>query len=359
VTFTASARDTAASPSGVSSTGTAETATWPRENLSAVDDPGVDHLLPGHFAITESSQMPNARVYANAASWARLADRQQDTWTHVDEGWLLQAAPDRQWGAGLLPNVLIYNREVLLVLDRNGGRISHIFTRRDGREYCVSGHTYVCGDTVLARPFFGYRKDPQAAEQGRMVGWLYPNTFDEYDGAITGPDAFSFVYQAGTEPSPAPGTLTDQAFVAAYHRDRAARTQATGTRVIWHDPHHVGFRKTIRLDARTVTVSYEGVRPGHVVANEFCVHLQGGLRGESHVKAPADDGTAVGLDGPDGIGVRLTVTANCRFTPEALLTGVARDPIAEINRLRLYRVVTDNLELVCDAGGDFAYRIDL
>lgn len=358
---------------------------------------------PEDFVITESLQMRNALVYLNAARWAKVAVDQPDAWTHVDEGWLLRAVPGRHWDGDLLPNVLVYNREVLLVLDRNGGAVTHVFTRRpDGRAFCVSGtpkcyqwfgpptlhllerprdqreqwlscdghalqntvwtpnHAYVAADPVLARPRPGTKDDFRAEPDGhgnRYSRWLFANNFDEYEGSICGADAFSFVYQESSG-SPPPQDLTMDAFRALCEEDRAAR-RAGRPPIVWHDDRHVGFRKTIRLSGRTISISYEGVRPGHVVSNEFSVHVAAALRGQFHRKDPAPDGTSVTLRGADGVNVRVTPVDNCRFTPEVLFTESVTDPILEMRRLRLHRVLTDNLELTCAAGGDFSYRIDL
>ena len=129
--------------------------------------------------------------------------------------------------------------------------------------------------------------------------------------------------------------------------------------MVWHHDRHVGFRKTIRLDGRTVCVRYEGVRPGHVVANDLCLHAEAALRGQHQIKLPAADARSILLRGADGVSVRLSVQDNCRFTPEALLTRASPDPAAEAERRRLYRPMIDNLELSCPEGGDFSYRIEL
>lgn len=353
---------------------------------------------PEDFVITESLQMRNALVYLNAARWAYLARDRHDATTHVDEGWLLDDLPDRHWDGDLLPNVLIYNDEVLLVLDANGGCVTHIFTRDGDRAFCVSGtpkcyqwfgpenlphpgpkepwyscdgtmlqntvwspnHAYVAGDSALARPLLGRKYDARAKEDQRLVGWLYPNTFDEYDGAINGCDGYAFRYQEGTEPKPARDTLTDAGFQEICRRDHDARVHGTGTRVIWHDPTHVGFRKTVRLSGRRVTISYEGVQPGHVVANEFCAHVEAGLRGVFHTKTPAAGARAVELTGPDGVRVRVVLDDDTIvFHPAALLTAPVPDPAEETHRLRLHRVMTDNLEILCPSGGDFSYHLEL
>jgi hypothetical protein len=317
-------------------------------------------------SIAGATPISSARPFLNAARWAHLAGRRQDPCTHVDEGWLLEDLPDRHWGGDVLPTVLMYNADVLLVLDRNGGRISHAFCRTGGRAFCLTGAGAgtddagsraelrgAVADTALAR----HLPESTGGEQPRTgpVVPLEMNPFDEYQGAISGSDAFSFRYQEGTEP--APGMLSDTALAAIRARDRSARVAGTGTPVVWHDPAHVGFRKTIRLRNRTVWVGYEGVQPGHVVGNVLCVHLAAALEGAFHRRSPADDRRSVRLDGRDGVGLHLVLEENAAFTPETLLGVVpnqlaGRDPGPRV-------AMGNNLEVVCAAGGDFGYRLEL
>ena len=42
-----------------------------------------------------------------------------------------------------IANVILYNAEALVVFDRNGGRITHLFSLVDGEPLCVSG-TFKC-----------------------------------------------------------------------------------------------------------------------------------------------------------------------------------------------------------------------
>jgi hypothetical protein len=181
------------------------------------------------------------------------------------------------------------------------------------------------------------------------------NPFDEYQGAISGSDAFSFRYQEGTEP--APGMLSRTALAAIRARDRSARVAGTGTPVVWHDPAHVGFRKTIRLRNRTIWVGYEGVQPGHVVANVLCVHLAAALEGAFHRMLPSDDRRSVRLDGRDGVAARLVVEENAAFTPQTLLGVVPNQLTGRGTTPHL--AMGNNLEVVCSAGGDFGYRVEV
>jgi hypothetical protein len=326
----------------------------------------------------------------------------------VNDGWLLDVTqPDLHWDADLLPNVLIYNDKLLLVCDRNGGRITHVFARSRGRARCVSGtpkayqwlgpldpaaevagqavdwfscdgaalqntvwtpnHAYVACDSNLSRPLLGQKFDHRADGNrypGDMVPWLFPDNFNAYEGGPSARDAVTFEYQPGTASPPQILTIgppdREGTFERICREDSEARQGGPGTPVVWHDDRHVGFRKRIELWARSITVTYEGVRAGHVVANEFCVDVRAGvLEAGFHRKDPARDGRAVRLVGLDGATVALQLLHGCEFTPAALLTGPVQDMRLEADRLRLHRVLTDNLELSCPRGGGFAYRIDV
>jgi hypothetical protein len=375
--------------------------TQPLESPTVNED--AAYYPPEDFVIAESLHLRNALVYRNAARWARAAESHPDASTHVDTGWLLDAVPDLKWDGDLLPNVLLYNDQALLVLDRNGGRITHIFVRQGGRAFCVSGtpmayqwygpaevpqspspehfvewfncdgavlentvwtpnHAYVACDSALARPRLGWKHDFRThrdrPEPDRVVRWLFPDTFNAYDGGASGEDAVTFTYQAGTDECPA--ELDDRAFYVRCERDRIARTTGEGTPVVWHDPEHVGFTKTIRLSGRTIEVGYRDVRPGHVVANEFSVHLKAAMLGARfHRKEPADDGRSVALCGEDGVTVVLRLGDGCEFTPGALRVDGGTDLATQTDHLRLHRVLTDNLELRSPGGGAFSYRIEL
>jgi hypothetical protein len=53
--------------------------------------------------------------------------------------WRRADAAGLQWDHDPLPNVILYNDQALVVIDRNGGRITHMFTVVHGRPVSVSG----------------------------------------------------------------------------------------------------------------------------------------------------------------------------------------------------------------------------
>ena len=114
---------------------------------------GFDHCE--NFVAAESLQLRNAHVYLAARHWARWA-RDGGAGAHRDDGPVVAAVAEAgvpgptprwwrpeqaglQWDHDPLTNVVLYNEQALVVLDRNGGRITHLFALIDGRPVAVSG----------------------------------------------------------------------------------------------------------------------------------------------------------------------------------------------------------------------------
>ena len=252
-----------------------------------------------------ASATHDAPVQLTAARWAGLAPAQADAWTHVDEGWLLRAVvPDGR--RELLTAPLIYNRDVLVVLDRARGCISHVFSRLGARAVCLGGPPSPAAD-----PGGTGRGGRIAADRGAV---------DRYEGAISGSDAFTFRHQPGARD----GTASPSRAAGGGRPDAG-----------------VGFRKSIRLTGRTISVCYESAPAGQAVSNEFSVPLA----------AAAPDGRSVRLVGTDDVQVRVELGPNCRFAPAVLLTG--------LDRRRSDGGPTEDVELVSSVTGDFSYRIEL
>jgi hypothetical protein len=123
---------------------------------------------------------------------------------------------------------------------------------------------------------------------------------------------------------------------------------------VLHDTATFGrFGKTVELDGRTVHVRYRDTRPGHRVANEFCVDLRAAALDGRRQSATVDpDGRGAAVTNDAGLAVRVELGAGCTFSPALAGSGV---PGPET--LRLHRVMTDDLEILAPDGGDFAYRI--
>src|SRR5690606_34891564 len=79
------------------------------------------------------------------------------------------------------------------------------------------------------------------------------------------------------------------------------------------------------------------------------------MRGRRQAVTVAADGRSAEIEGDDGLAVRLELGAGCEFSAA---TRAPRDE-PTVETLRLHRVMTDDLEIVAPAGGEFDYRIVL
>ncbi len=363
---------------------------------------GFDHVE--NFVAAESLQLRNAHVFLAASFWARWAVQPGATGEHRDDGpvvaevaafmragfaggtpppWWREPHAGLQWDHDPLPTVVLYNPEVLVVVDRNGGRITHLFAMVDGRPVSVSGthkayqfvdadwasdsgvecdglvlqntvwspnHSYIACDVDASRGTVGARPPNDSG-----YDLYYPDNFNLYDEAPppAGGPAVSLEYGPGTgERAP----VTVAALMAMLETDRAEKI-ADRRGIVLHDVDEFGpFGKTIRLDGRSVHVEYRDTRPGHRIANEFCVDLlASALLGRRQTHAVATDGRSATVSNDDGLSVRLELGPGCVFS--AATSTPLETPTAD--SLRLHRVMTDALEVVAPDGGDFSYRIVL
>jgi hypothetical protein len=360
---------------------------------------GFDHCE--NFVAAESLQLRNAHVYLAAREWARWA-RSGGRGAHRDGGpvvaavaqgltgarppWWRDEHAGLQWDHDPLPNVVLHNEHALVVLDRNGGRVTHLFALVDGRPVALSGtfkayqfvdedwasdsgvecdglvlqntvwspnHAYVACDVDASRGTVGARPP-----NDRGHDLYYPDNFNLYDevfdgvfDGVEGLPAVTFEYGPGTGEDP-PATVAElEALLAADRVEKVAGRRGT----VLHDVDEFGaFRKTVQLSGRIVNVHYEGTRPGHRVANEFCVDLlAAALHGRRQAHAVAADGRSATVTNDDGLAVRLELGPGCAFSAGVTATELTTDS------LRLHRVLTDDLEIVAPDGGDFSYRIVL
>jgi hypothetical protein len=351
------------------------------------------------FVLAESLQLRNTHVYLAAAIWAAWAQRGpegtfRDAGPVVDRVAQLEDVVDRDgappwrrvpglhWDHDPLPSVVLYNAQALAVLDRNGGRITHLFSLVDGRPYSVSGTCKAyqfldmdwpsdsgvqCDGIVLQNtvwtPNHAYVAcdvDPSQGTTGTSPAgddpfdWYYPDNFNAFDEVAAEAGSVTFEYGDGSSPADAPDNLPNLAArLAEDHRAKRAGERG----VVLHDVEAFGrFRKTVRLDGPVVHVSYAGTLPGHRVANEFCVDLwAAAMQGERQVATVAADGRSAEVSGGAGLVVRLELGAGCEFSAAAR----APQDVPTVETLRLHRVMTDDLEIVAPEGGDFDYRIVL
>jgi hypothetical protein len=356
------------------------------------DDPAL-FTGPEDFVITETLQMRNTHVYLYAAAWADWAAGEPPERAYRDSGpvieqvaalatpapWRVPGRDGLQWDHDPLPNVILHNTRVLVVIDLNGGRITHLFAMVDGRPCSLSGtfkayqfldvdwtadagvkcdgivaqntvwtpnHAYAACDADAAQGTVG-----AAAPDDPIFDWYYPDNFNAYR-VVGGDDtSVTLAYENGAPLDRTPATLEQLDHLLA--EDRTSRV-AGGPGVVLHDEARFGrFRKTIRLDGAVVRVSYTDTRPGHVVANEFCVDLwAAAVRGQR--QAPSVAGRTARVTNDAGPSVAVELGAGCDFSAATLLPP---DP-PTVESLRLHRVMTDNVEVV-GRGGAFDYAIVL
>ena len=362
------------------------------------------------FVVAETLQLRNAHVYLNASFWAdwaaAVARGTEPAAARRDDGpvidavaafekkgfgagprpaWLQDGRPGLHWDHDPLTTVVLYNEQVLVVIDRNGGRITHLFAMVDGRPVSVSGthkayqsldldwgsdagvecdglvlqntvctpnHAYVACDVDAGGTTTGASPTPD-----EVYDWAYPDNFNAYTeqacGQSGGP-AVAFTY-GDTTPTGATAPTTIAGLRQALADDLADKA-AGRPGLVLHDVGRFGaFGKTIRLVGRTVHVEYRGTSPGHRVANELCVDLlAAALNGRRQTPAIADDRRSATVSNA-GVAVRIDLGDHCAFTDGV---GAPLDP-PTVQSLRLHRVMTDNLEIVAREGGDFSYRIVL
>jgi hypothetical protein len=223
-------------------------------------------------------------------------------------------------------------------------------------------HQYVASDVQLSQPRVGTRHEDRPRQPSPQT-WLFPDTFAEYDTQVdTEHGAVTYGYpQDRAEPAPVP--LTDAAFADACRRDRAVRA-AGGPGLFWRPESAPAapFRKRIRLAGRRLEVRYEGAPAGHVVGNEFSLDVRAALAtGDFQERKVDPGGGSWTLEGPGDSRVSVSVDSGCAFGATAMLADLdeasARGMAGDY--LRLHRVLTDAVEIVCPAGGDFEYHVDL
>jgi hypothetical protein len=342
---------------------------WNKEPLEFGERNEKDGVLdPEDFVIAESLQLRNTWVFLHAARWAAWAEQNPGSPTRVNSGPVVDAV-GLHWDRDLMENVVVHNSEVLLVGDRNGGRITHVFTRRGAEAVALSGthkayqfhvpahgtepervcdgdvlqntvytpnHRYVASDVTrsLWRP--GLHEDVRRPEPRP---WLFPDNFNEY-ATTTTPSSVAFTCQ--DVGNTWPPELNDEVFLRACEQDRIARTTGAEPRVIWRD-RGPEFTKTITLDGNRIGVTYTGTATGHLVSNEFCLDLRSQAMARGTQSREDLGTTGAVLTGPRG--TTVTVRADgCALVPDD-----PRDPLS--------RVLTDDVRLRANSAGGFRYTI--
>ena len=393
---------------------------WSKQPLDHPNDDDQE-WEPEDFVISESTQQRNAWVYLNACAWATWAssevgaDRNQtfaltggrsnpgkqvagplldvlDKTSSAGPYWL-NPHPDSDrggyWDQDCLATIVLYNRHACVVIDRNGGRITNIFCQVGDRAVSISGtfkshqfltvdrgqrqipcdgvriqntvftpnHAYVGADVVQSAPYLGSYTDQRGVPHTPQASW-YPDNFNVYDCEIETSRSHLWVactYQPGRR-QPIALPVAEQEFLDLCGADGASRRQAdSANEVVWHvGP---GFSKRFELRDDVLRVSYLGVPAGHTVSNEFAVDLRDAvLRGGRQTKSAAPG--QLTLHSARNIAVTVRLGDNCAFVEAATaLTAPARPVSAVVEYGALHRVLTDDLRIVCEDGGDFEYEI--
>lgn len=356
---------------------------------------------PEEFTIVEGLQVRNSLVWLKASVWAAWAAEPSAGGRFVDDGpvgeritALATTVPEldplvcdaTRWDADPQTTLVLYNADALVVVDRNGGRVTHAFVRRGGRARTVSGtfksyqyrdgagiecdgyvvqntvwtpnHRYVGADLDhlgRRRVDWTYRR-PSAGDAigSSTVTRIVPDNFNAYACERVADDRVRCTHRGGGAPA---GPVDQRELLDLLQADGAAR-RAGREGTTWHED--TEFHKTFTLSGTTLRVDYTGVEPGHRVDNEFCVDLFAGVhRGElleRHVDTPGVITVAM----PERGAVRVGLRDGCRFTEVSLLRDVAhaegRGLGAEF--LQLHRVLTDTVQVEATDTA-FGYDIDL
>ncbi|MBA3906562.1 MAG: hypothetical protein H0X35_07755 [Pseudonocardiales bacterium] len=370
---------------------------WNMQALEG-DDPNVKATGdPEEFTIVEGLQVRNALVWLAASVWAAWATTAPPgpgfiRQGFVDDGPVLDALaalpPElrldpRHWDGDPNPTLVLYNPDALVVIDRNGGRVTHAFVLRDGVPRTVSGtfksyqyrdrtdvecdghmlqntvwtpnHRYIGSDVDLLtrrRVDWTYARPARAGDPGdAIVTRVVPDNFNAYTCGIVG-NGVRCTYDRGW----APGSTSEPELKDLWSRDGIARRTGTADRMTWHED--TTFSKTFTLDGTVLRVDYTGVAPGHVVDNELCVDLWAGAQEGLLLSRAADDsGVTLTMDG-GGI-ARLTTGPGCELTPASRAETVAQaaDRGLDTEFLTLHRVLTDSVQVRATAS-DFSYTIN-
>ena len=362
---------------------------WNKQPLEGGDPNGRQVGDPEDFIITASLQVRNTHVWLAASVWANWAQEAVRDQHYVDDGPVLdcleQLGADRHhWDRDPLPTIVMYNRDALVVVDRNGGRITHAFVIRDGRPRAVSGtfncyqyratdltdcdgemlqntvwtpnHNYIACDTSLSQGTLGDwwdRRPPTLTKVRRVV----PDNFNAYRCERIDDRTVDCTFQHGQKPQ----NIDEPGFENLIGRDRNLR-RAGRDGVIWHDPDVPEFTKRLRLDGTSLQITYAGARAGHVVGNEFSVDLLASIQDAAQItRRPSPSGREISLVMPECGAVTISAGAGCEITPTSLIAAATEVTTKEekAKAMALHRLLADTVQLRSTGGDEFSYSIEL
>jgi hypothetical protein len=392
---------------------------WNKQTLETDPNTRNDVREPEDFVIAASLQTRNAQVYLNAAVWAEWASHSSDTSTYLNNGPVIDMLRDicyegeswrderyqnkpilanpLHWDRDLLSNVVLYNKDVLIVMDQNGGRITHLFALYNGEPYCISGtfkcyqyitsektafreltcdgevlqntvytpnHAYIACDVQQSCGIIGTKYNPKTGVE-RDLDCYYPDNFNTYRFSLVNENTVEWFYEKATEEVPERLDLTK--FRSLLAKDRKEKMSGQRGVVLHSFP---PFQKQISLHERTITIRYSNAQKNHVVANEFCMDLyESVMLGKRNSLPEIKEGeelTEIEISNGASVFAHLKLGDNCEFTNET------KETLGEINNenkeneqnkvkisSRLHRVMTDCFELQSKDVGEFSYQIQV
>ncbi len=364
---------------------------WNKQALEGGDPNRKPVGEPEDFIITASLQVRNTHVWLAASVWADWAHQQVNDQQYVDDGPVLDlvrelGADPHHWDRDPLPTIAMYNRHALVVVDRNGGRITHAFVMRDGRPRAVSGtfncyqyratdltdcdgemlqntvwtpnHGYIACDTDLSRATQGTWQDERPEASPTHVRRVVPDNFNAYRCERIDDRTVECTFAHGEKPR----DVDKPEFETLIRQDGDNRREGRNG-VVWHDPDVPPFTKRLRLDGTGLHVTYTGARAGHVVGNEISVDLLAGILDPAAqiTRHPSPSGREVSLVMPSRGGVTISAGEGCEITPLSLLASPAQaaTPDEQVATMALHRLLADTVQLRSTSGELFSYSIEL
>jgi hypothetical protein len=309
--------------------------------------------------------------------------------------------PELQWDLDVTENVILYNNKLLVVMDRNGGRITHVFAIHDGRPVVISGnlkayqflgderkyrgqlpsdgavlqntvfvpsHRYIASDVKQSQSTLGekYNRKPRICVDTDHVhfetgpfgpeDWLYPDNFNCYDleSGDNHPVQWSFPGKAWDMANADPMNVGKFSQLLSAYRafimNLPGRHPLVEARMRSTQPE---FSKTITLDGNSIHVAYAGTQQGHQVANEFSLDhltmLTHGVRQTRKIVAKERQIAVLRTDLAPPLTVTITLGGECRFSDATL----REKPLDR----SLHRAFSDCIEIESTDDGDFDYLI--
>lgn len=331
----------------------------------------TDVLEPEDFVISSTLQIRNSLVFLYASIWANLATSNTIRSLYVNAGPVIdeltkinfssrsgqysekQMIDDPlKWDFDLFQNIIIYNNTMLIVLDQNGGRITHLFEIKDNVAICLSGHfkafqfitsskttsgsnlacdgkliqntiftpnhRYIASDVKQSIGWTGQTFDPRPPKSGGgVISCYYPDNFNCYDYEITDLNEIKFYYKLKTpfnftyynDDTFYKDLVTDRQLIMEHFNVHGNTKVAPG--IVYHKG--AEFTKTISINGNKINIVYHSVESDHLVANEFCCNLYESVTTGERPTMTIDQDTCLFSIGENKY-CKIILGDNCSFT---------------------------------------------